>query len=219
MKALACAALILASACSSPSTPNQLYLIRREVAPDPASIPANAPKLSLPRPQVAEHIDGLTLVRMDGRVDHLYYSRFAAPIADIVSEWMANQLTASGSVRWALPAGLANQADLSLQLRVLRFELEEVAPAAGGLRAEVLLEAILVNGLSHEIIATTRARGGLTATGNTPAALVKSLREALQQAADSLAASLTPHLVTPEGRRESTFHQPGAAPTVTFAAL
>lgn len=197
MKALLFPALLLASACSTDASFEQQYIIRPDVLPDPVEIAATAPRLSLARPQVAEHIEGLTLVRLDGRVDHLHYSHFAAPVPEIVGEWMTSLLTASGQVRWALPAGLASKADLALQIRVMRFELEEVAPAAGGLRAEVLLEAVLLHGGTSEVLATRRARGGLVAKGNTPAALVESLREALRQAAENLRDTLVPLFVAP----------------------
>ncbi len=197
MKALLFPALLLASACSTDASVEQQYLIRPDVLPDPVEIATTAPRVTLARPQVAEHIEGLTLVRLDGRVDHLHYSRFAAPVPEIVGEWMTSLLTASGKVRWALPAGLASSADFALQLRVMRFELEEVAPAAGGLRAEVLLEAVLLHGKTSEVLATRRARGGLVATGSTPALLVESLREALRQASENLRDALIPLLVIP----------------------
>ncbi len=187
-----CAALllVLCVGCATSVQQEQDYLLRPPLLPAPAAIAAAAPTISVAAPAVADHIAGLTLVRRDGRVDHLYWSRFATPVGDMVADWVVELLNASGQVRFALPPGVQGQTDLTLRLRVTRFELEEVAAEEGGLRSAVLLEASLLRGGGREVLWTLRTQGGAVATGSAPAQLVAALGDALRQASENLVTHL-----------------------------
>ncbi|MSR75911.1 MAG: hypothetical protein EXS14_10635 [Planctomycetes bacterium] len=187
MKRLAASVcFFMCAACTASVEQEQDYMLRPPLLPAPTEIAHGAPSLAIASPSVAEHIEGITLVRMDGRVDHLHWSRFATPVGQMVADWMTELINASGKVRFALPPGVQGQTDLTLKLRVARFELEETPPEAGGLRSAVLLEASLLRGSGREVLWTTRKQGGAVAAGSTPAQLIAALGEALRQAAESL---------------------------------
>jgi len=189
----ALAAAITLSACQDVPESHE-FLVRRTppaVGHQPPELPTDAPFLHLRSVQVASHVKGLTVVRPDGEIDTLVYHRWAAPISEMVSEWLASRILEAGCFRdvlrptWSAAAGVAPKL-MSVDVDVLQFELVE--QRSGETEAHVSIRGRFVsNGQLHPLQRATASAPVEDATG---AAYAAAFGQALEQAGDALVASL-----------------------------
>ncbi|MAG57089.1 MAG: hypothetical protein CMJ83_12420 [Planctomycetes bacterium] len=135
------ASLVALAACtSSPAPVIHEYLVRREPGPVKAAA-KEAPLLHLRALRVASHVKGITVVRPDGEIDTLVYHRWAAPVADMVRDWLIADLEATGRFHGVLgPTWSGHRATrdrTTLEITVRRFELEEAANGSTQARVEI----------------------------------------------------------------------------------
>lgn len=193
------AATLAAAGCGSllpPEAPPREFLLEAE--PGAAATAASGElTLLLGTPSAAPAYRTVDLLyRFDGpRLRRYRDSRWSAPPAQLAAEALAADLAASGLFRAVLPSPGPAQADLHLELRLLRleqvFDDDGVSPS----RLVVALQATLTDPTRGLLLASHRFRVSEPAPGNAAGAAAAANR-ALAHLAQELRAFLAPHAGT-----------------------
>lgn len=179
-------AVSVASGCSSAPTPEtHLYVLRDEPEPEFTGARGEGLPLLIARVDVAAHIDGITIARAGGKIDHLVYHRFAAPVAEMAARRLQSALEATGAFSRVLPPETQGWPDLLLRLQVRRLEIEDLPgrqPAAAA-----VLEGELTRRDSRAILWSGRTGATAPVAGPGVEGMVEALNEALGKAVQDLA--------------------------------
>ena len=181
----------LPSCQSTPPQPEVRHLLRHPtLGSRPTAAPRTSVLLSLDRLRIASHLRGITWERMNGTVDSLIYEVWAAPLDQMMAQWIREELIQSGTFPSVLSPEDSATGDWVLGLHALRFEIEELP--APPLHAVFVLEADLRTRADQRSAIWTRtftARIPLAASSSGEV-FVGGLRAALGQVARELASAL-----------------------------
>jgi ABC-type uncharacterized transport system auxiliary subunit len=142
---------------------------------------ATAKSLAIHRIKIANHIRGISWERADGTVDALIYEVWAAPLEDMVSQWLREELIQGAQFSEVLSPDDASTADWELTFTLLRFEIEERRETP--LQAVAMIEAEVRtrNPLGRPSFSSTLICRAPVAEPATALSLVDALRQALGQ--------------------------------------
>lgn len=178
--------------CTATQAPEVETWLVRPPTPKPAAPSPDALAIQLAPIDVAAHIQGVTVIRDDGKVDHLVYHRWAAPVGAMVTSWVRERLQASALVTAVLGPRDGGLERSTLILEVRRFEFIEAAD--GSSVAEVELWGTLSwprgrpDGIKMRVLRGLRGRAPVdSATGP---ALPAAMTAALVQAVEALTAEV-----------------------------
>lgn len=182
-----------ASLLSSSQAPAQEFLLEADPGPAQAGAPG-ALTLLVDAPSAAAAYRTTDLLYRDSgpRLRRYRDSRWSAPPAQLAAEALAADLAASGLFRAVLPSPGPAQADLRLELRLLRLEQVFVDDDASTSRLVVALQATLTSPPRGLLLASRRFRVSEPAPGNAAGAAAAANR-ALTRLARDLRAFLAPH--------------------------
>jgi ABC-type uncharacterized transport system auxiliary subunit len=181
--ALLVAALLVATACSTPSrapADPALYLVR---AQGTGEIPASTARaiLRIAPVEVAAHIRGIAIVTPDGRVRTMVQQGFAAPLATLVEDAVTDRLRASGRYGTVLSPRSVMAAPVSLRLAVREFE---ILVTDTSYVARVTFDGVIER--DGAVVRSFRAGAERLASGADGPAFVRALEDAMNGAIDAV---------------------------------
>ena len=174
----------LAAGCSSSPPPETTRYVLVHPEETIRQGPEGALSLRLGEVALAGHLRGISALRSDGRIEAFVYTGWAAPLSEMIADWVLADLRGAGAFRDPTGPGSPARTDLLLVLRVTRFEADLGAPAP---QAVVAVDGTLFGDHDLDALGTWNWRASEELPDLEPGSIVAGLRTAL--------ASVSTHLV------------------------
>ena len=166
--------LFLLAGCGTATIAVDSWIVRRSSAATGTS-DADAVVVGLTGVEVASHLGGIVVQRLNGEIDSLVYHRWAAPVGEMVRAWIRSRLSESPRIRGIVGPGDSSRVRVRVEVR--RFEFVETG--AGTSDATVELWGIVGDRPFGPILATESIAEA--AGEQLPAAMAGALGRAVER--------------------------------------
>jgi cholesterol transport system auxiliary component len=175
-----CTGSLLQSSAEAPET----YRLEGRAMADRGSRLPVALAVARPRAAPALDTDRIAVVQPDSRFDYFAGVSWTEPAPQMLQQLLVGALTADGRFAAVVSAPSRVPTDLLLDVELRRFEAVYAADG-GAPTVRVEMQVTLVETRPARRVASFRATGAATATGNRRAAVVAAFEAATTQAVDA----------------------------------
>ena len=126
--------LFLLAGCGTATIAVDSWIVRRGSAATGTS-DADAVVVGLTGVEVASHLGGIVVQRLNGEIDTLVYHRWAAPVGEMVRAWIRSRLSESPRIRGIVGPGDSSRVRVRVEVR--RFEFVETGAGTSDATVEL----------------------------------------------------------------------------------